>query len=42
MKTNGEYGVIDYKAYSYEWEKVEVKDEDVKLPDLTEYVLIEE
>ncbi len=42
MKTNGEYGVIDYKAYSYEWEKENVKDEDVKIPDLTEFNLIEE
>lgn len=40
IKTNGELGVIDYKAFTYEWQKLDVKEENIKLPDLTEFIEI--
>lgn len=42
IKTEGKYGVIDYRAISYSWAKRDVNDEDVLLPDLTEFTLKEE
>ena len=42
IKTDGEFGVLDYNAISYIWQVVDIGDEEVAMPDLTGYTLIEE
>lgn len=41
IKTDGEFGVLDYNAISYIWQVVDLGDEEVAIPDLTEFTLIE-
>ena len=42
IKTNGEFGIVDYNAYTYGWQVVDIGDEEVAMPDLTGFTLIEE
>ena len=42
IKTDGEFGVLDYNAISYIWQVVDIGDEEVAMPDLNGFTLIEE